>query len=150
MNSIEQYQEKIFESIKHIDEKGNEYWEARELGQILGYKEWRYFSIVIEKAQVACLQSNNNISANFGVYTKIVKTGVSTKEILDYKLSRYACYLIVQNSNPKYDNVALGQTYFAIQTRKQELNEKEYNLLSEDEKRLYRRRDYIMERQQMI
>ena len=140
MNSIEQYQEKIFETIKHIDEAGNEFWEARELQYILGYKEWRYFSVVIEKAQIACSQSNNNINTHFGVYTKIVKVGPTTKPIIDYKLSRYACYLIVQNSNPKYDNVALGQTYFAIQTRKQELNEKQYNSLSEDEKRLYRRK----------
>ena len=84
--------------------------------------------------------SNNSINSNFGVYTKIVKTGVSSKSIIDYKLSRYACYLIVQNANPKFKSVSLGQTYFAIQTRKMELSEKEYNELSEDEKRLYRRR----------
>ena len=84
--------------------------------------------------------SNNSINSNFGVNTKIVKTGVSSKSIIDYKLSRYACYLIVQNANPKFKSVSLGQTYFAIQTRKMELSEKEYNELSEDEKRLYRRR----------
>lgn len=140
MSDIEEFREKIFDDIKHIDEYGNEYWEARELQQILGYKEWRYFSAVIEKAQVACSQSNNNINSNFGVNTKIVKTGVSSKAIIDYKLSRYACYLIVQNANPKYNAVALGQTYFAIQTRKMELTEIEYNNLSEDEKRLYRRK----------
>ena len=140
MNNIEQYKEKNFENIKHIDDNGNEYWEARELQQILGYKEWRYFSAVIEKAQVACSQSNNNINSNFGVNTKIVKTGVSTKTIIDYKLSRYACYLIVQNANPKFEAVALGQTYFAVQTRKMELTEEEYSRLSEDEKRLYRRK----------
>ena len=130
----------IFESIKHIDEAGNEYWLARELQGILGYKEWRYFSSVIEKAQIACDQSNNSINSNFGVNTKIVNTGVSTKPVLDYKLSRYACYLIVQNSNPKYKNVALGQTYFAIQTRKMEITEEEYSKLGEDEKRLYHRK----------
>ena len=140
MNSIEQYKEKTFEDIKHIDDNGNEYWEARELQQILGYKEWRYFSAVIEKAQVSCSQSNNNINSNFGVSTKIVKTGVSTKTIIDYKLSRYACYLIVQNANPKFEAVALGQTYFAVQTRKMELTEEEYSILSENEKRLYRRK----------
>ena len=140
MSDIEEFREKIFDDIKHIDEYGNEYWEARELQQILGYKEWRYFSAVIEKAQVACSQSNNNINSNFGVNTKIVKTGVSSKVIIDYKLSRYACYLIVQNANPKYNAVALGQTYFAIQTRKMELTEIKYNNLSEDEKRLYRRK----------
>ena len=140
MSDIEEFREKIFDDIKHIDEYGNEYWEARELQQILGYKEWRYFSAVIEKAQVACSQSNNNINSNFGVNTKIVKTGVSSKVIIDYKLSRYTCYLIVQNANPKYNAVALGQTYFAIQTRKMELTEIEYNNLSEYEKRLYRRK----------
>ncbi len=137
---LEKYEEMTFEKIKHIDDNGNEYWYARELQQILGYKEWRYFSAVIEKAQVACSQSNNSINSNFGVNTKIVKTGVSSKAIIDYKLSRYACYLIVQNANPKYKNVALGQTYFAVQTRKMELTEEEYEKLSEDEKRLYRRK----------
>ena len=140
MNELEKINETIFESIKHVDDDGNEYWYARELQQILGYKEWRYFSAVIEKAQIACSQSNNNINYNFGVDTKIVKTGISSKIILDYKLSRYACYLIVQNANPKYETVALGQTYFAIQTRKVELTEEEYGRLTEDEKRLYRRR----------
>ena len=140
MNKISNYNENVFENIKHVDENGNEYWHARELQTMLGYKEWRLFSAVIEKAQIACSQSNNQINSNFGVYPKIVKTGVSTKNIIDYKLSRYACYLIVQNANPKFEAVALGQTYFAIQTRKQELTEKEYSMLTEDEKRLYRRK----------
>ena len=137
---LEKYEEMTFEEIKHIDDNGNEFWSARELQQILGYKEWRYFSAVIEKAQVACSQSNNSINSNFGVYTKIVKAGATTKTIIDYNLSRYACYLIVQNANPKYKNVALGQTYFAVQTRKMELTEEEYSKLGEDEKRLYRRK----------
>ena len=140
MNEISNYNENVFENIKHVDENGNEYWYARELQTMLGYKEWRLFSAVIEKAQIACSQSNNQINSNFGVYPKIVKTGVSTKNIIDYKLSRYACYLIVQNANPKFEAVSLGQTYFAIQTRKQELTEKEYSKLTEDEKRLYRRK----------
>lgn len=139
MNEISNYNENVFENIKHIDEYGDEYWYARELQTMLGYKEWRLFSAVIEKAQIACSQSNNQINSNFGVYPKIVKTGVSAKNIIDYKLSRYACYLIVQNANPKFEAVALGQTYFAIQTRKQELTEKEYSSLTEDEKRFYRR-----------
>ena len=140
MNEIKEYSDKLFEDIKHMDENGNEYWEARELQLILEYKEWRYFSAVIEKAQIACSQSNNKINHHFGVNTKIVQAGISTKTIMDYKLSRYACYLIVQNANPKYKSVALGQTYFAVQTRKMELTEKEYSNLSEDEKRLYKRR----------
>lgn len=140
MNDIKLYSETIFENIKHKDENGIEYWEARELQNILGYKEWRYFLAVLEKAQIACSQSNNNINSHFGVYTKIVNAGVTRKPIIDYKLSRYACYLIVQNANPKFRTVALGQTYFAIQTRKMELSEEEYSKLTEDEKRLYRRR----------
>ena len=132
MNKIKEYNNKMFENIKHTGENGEEFWYARELQQILGYKEWRYFSAVIEKAQIACSGSNNNISSHFGVYTKIVKAGVSEKKVIDYKLSRYACNLIVQNANPKYETVSLGQTYFAVQTRKQELSEKEYHLLTED------------------
>ena len=119
MNNLKYYTEKTFEDIKHIDSEKNEYWEARELQIALGYKEWRYFQAVIEKAQIACVQSNNIINDHFGVYTKMVEIGSSTeRSVIDYKLSRYACYLIVQNANPKYETVALGQTYFAIQTRK--------------------------------
>lgn len=140
MNDIEIYNESIFENIKHVDENGDEFWEARELQSILGYKEWRYFLAVLEKAQIACSQSNNSINSHFGVNTKIVNAGATRKPIIDYKLSRYACYLIVQNANPKFKAVALGQTYFAVQTRKMELSEEEYNKLTEDEKRLYRRR----------
>ena len=139
MNNVE-LNNNIFDSIKHTDERGNEYWSARELMPLLEYKEWRYFIVAIEKAQVACMQSDNNVNIDFGVYTKIVKAGATTKSIIDYKLSRYACYLIVQNANPKYKNVALGQTYFAIQTRKMEIVEEEYIKLTEDEKRLYRRK----------
>ena len=140
MSDIEEFKEKIFDDIKHIDENENEYWEARELMRLLGYKEWRLFANVIEKAQVACSQSGNRINYSFSIYSKIIIAGKTKKPIIDYKLSRYACYLIVQNANPKYNAVALGQTYFAIQTRKMELTEIEYNNLSEDEKRLYRRK----------
>ncbi len=139
-NIIQNYNESIFESIKHIDADGHEYWLARELQKVLEYKEWRYFSAIIEKAQIACSKSNNNINYHFGFYTKMVDIGSKTSRmVVDYKLSRYACYLIVQNANPKYKAVALGQTYFAIQTRKQEIVEKKYSKLTEDEKRLYRR-----------
>ncbi len=82
MKEIESYKEKIFEEIKHIDEEGNEYWEARELQELLGYKEWRRFANVIEKAQIACSQSNNKINYHFGVYSKIVKAGEASKEII--------------------------------------------------------------------
>ena len=129
-----------FEKIKHFNENGEEFWYARELMNVLEYKEWRLFANIIEKAQIACSQSNNNINSHFGVYSKIVVAGKTTKPIIDYKLSRYACYLIVQNANPKFKAVALGQTYFAIQTRKMELTEEEYSKLTEEDKRLYRRK----------
>lgn len=141
MNEIEEYTRKTFDDIKHIDEKGHEYWEARELMKVLEYKEWRYFTTVIEKAQIACIHSKNNINNDFGACTKIVEAGSTSKPVIDYKLSRYACYLIVQNANPKYKAVALGQTYFAVKTRLQELVDIEYVGLTEDEKRIKKRKD---------
>lgn len=116
-NELKEYSKNSFKDIRHIDANGNEYWEARELQDLLGYKEWRYFSAVIEKAQVACSQSNNSINSHFIINTKKIDAGATSKSIIDYKLSRYACYLIVQNANPKFKAVALGQTYFAVQTR---------------------------------
>ena len=140
MNEIKEYTEKIFEDIKHIDEFGNEYWLARELMKVLEYKEWRKFNKVIKKAIEACVGSNYNTLYHFVLKDKMVSIGSnSVRKVQDYKLSRYACYLIVQNCNPRIKIIALAQTYFAIQTRKQELSEKEYNELTEDEKRLYRR-----------
>jgi len=129
----------IFESIKHVDQNGNEYWYARELQIVLGYIEWRKFCNAINKAIHACNISDYNVSDHFVGADKMVQTGDSTRKIFDYKLSRYACYLIAQNSDPRKYIVALAQTYFAVQTRKQELLEKNYSVLSEDEKRLYQR-----------
>ncbi len=141
MNELENYNESIFESIKHIDEYGNEYWEARELQKVLEYVQWRRFNEVIEKAKIACTNSKYLVNEQFAENGKMIKVAKgAVRKIIDYKLSRYACYLIVQNANPSKKVVALGQTYFAIQTRKQELTEKEYNNLTEDEKRLYRRK----------
>ena len=140
MNQIKEYSKKIFEDIKHIDEKGNEYWYARELQNVLGYHQWRSINDLIERAKVACRESKYNIDDHFALYRKMVNIGSkTTRNVADYKLSRYACYLIVMNGNPQKEIIALAQTYFAIQTRRQELSEKEYNELSEDEKRLYRR-----------
>ena len=130
----------IFENIKHIDKYGNEYWYARELQYALDYKEWRKFEGAIEKAKIACDNSSINTNDHFVEVNKMIDLAKKAKRtVLDYKLSRYACYLIVQNSDPRKEVVALGQTYFAIQTRKQELIEKNYNELSEDEKRFYQR-----------
>ena len=140
MNEIKEYTKKVFEDIKHIDENGNEYWYARELQNILEYHQWRSIHDLIERAKIACKESQYNINDHFALYRKMVDIGSKTKrKVLDYKLSRYACYLIVMNGNPKKEIIALGQTYFAIQTRKQELSEKEYSELTEDEKRFYQR-----------
>ena len=140
MNEVKEYTEKIFENIKHIDEFGNEYWLARELQNVLGYHQWRSINDLIERAKVACKESKYSVDDHFAEQRKMVDIGSKTKRIIqDYKLSRYACYLIVMNGNPKKEIIALGQTYFAIQTRKQELSEKEYSELTEDEKRFYQR-----------
>ena len=140
MNNLETYSESIFENIKHIDEFGNEYWDARELMPLLEYSKWENFHKVIKCAMLACETSNNNVSDHFPELRKtIAMPKGASKTVVDYKLSRYACYLIVQNANPKKKSVALGQTYFAVQTRKQEITELEYSRLSEDEKRLYTR-----------
>ena len=138
MNNIE-INNSLFEDIKHVDEEGNEYWNARELKNVLGYVQWRRFNDVINKSKDACKNSNYNVVDHFADIGKKVKTGDSIRRILDYKLTRYACYLIAQNGDSRKQVIALAQTYFAIQTRKQELIEKEYELLTEDEKRLYQR-----------
>ena len=129
-----------FESIKHIDENGIEYWYARELMKVLSYKDWRYFDAVIEKAKIACQNSEITDIDHFVVDNKMVEIGSGARrEQKDYKLTRYACYLIAQNANSRLKIVALAQTYFAVQTRKQEITEKEYSMLTEDEKRFYQR-----------
>ena len=129
-----------FDDIKHIDEFGREYWSARELQIVLGYKEWRKFNAVIIKAQEACNHSNNKSLDHFVGAAKMVQIGSdTTRKVDDYKLSRYACYLIAQNGDPRKEAIALAQTYFAIQTRRQELSEKAYSELTEDEKRFYQR-----------
>ena len=140
MNDIREYNETTFENIKHIDGYGNEYWLARELMKALKYSKWSNFVGVIEKAKIACELSEKIVYEHFADVGKLSKRANSAEvEIKDYRLSRYACYLIVQNSDPRKEVVALGQTYFAVQTRKQEISEKEYNLLTEDEKRIYQR-----------
>ena len=140
MNELTNYNESVFENIKHIDENGIEYWEARELQKVLEYKEWRKFEGVINKAKQACDTSKFNVSEHFVGADKTIKMPKGAKKIIcDYKLSRYACYLIVQNADSRKKVIALGQTYFAIQTRKQEISELEYENLTEDEKRFYQR-----------
>lgn len=136
MSDIKKYSEKTFEEIKHINEFGNEYWLARDLAVVLEYSQWRNFLGVIEKAMEACANSGFNVDDHFAGVSKMVHIGSNTqREIEDIKLSRYACYLIVQNSDPRKKVVALGQTYFAVQTRRQELQD-DFNKLDENTKRL--------------
>ena len=140
MNTLDKYKQNIFEDIKHIDEDGNEYWYARELQPTLKYTQWRRFENVINKAKTACENSNINVDGHFANVGKMVDIGSKTKrETNDYKLSRYACYLIAQNGDSRKEIIALGQTCFTIQTRKQELSEKEYHELTEEEKSFYQR-----------
>ena len=135
------YTNNIFENIKHVDECGNEYWLARDLSKVLEYKDWRNFQKVIDKA-ITSAQNSVSFEENWIVeITKPIKTGKGKEEFIkDYKLTRYKCYLIVQNADPSKEVVAMGQTYFAIQTRKQEITEQEYDSLSDDNKRFYQRR----------
>ena len=140
MKELEKINETIFESIKHVDDEGNEYWYARELQKVLEYTEWRKFVGVIKKAINACKTSNYVASDHFVGTDKMINLGKGgQRKVSDYKLSRYACYLIAQNGDSRKKVIALAQTYFAIQTRKQELLEEEYNSLTEDEKRIYQR-----------
>lgn len=140
MNELEKINETIFESIKHVDEDGNEYWYARELQKVLEYTEWRKFVGVIKKAINSCKASNYVSSDHFVGTDKMINLGKGgQRKVSDYKLSRYACYLIAQNGDSRKKVIALAQTYFAIQTRKHELLEQEYNNLTDDEKRFYQR-----------
>lgn len=115
INKLKNYNKSVFENIEHIDENGNEFWFARELQQVLEYKKWQKFINVIENAKIACEKSNYNVLDHFTQVGKMVEIGSGAKrKQVDYELSRYACYLIVQNSDPKKQVVALGQTYFAV------------------------------------
>lgn len=140
-NEIARYSEETFESIKHVNEYGNEFWYARELQSILEYTEWRNFQKLIEKAQTACENSDMAVDECF---VEVNKTSPmpngGVKLIDDYILSRYACYLIVMNGDPRKEVIAVGQTYFAVKTRQQELID-HYDELSEDQKRLAIRKE---------
>lgn len=136
------YTESLFESIKHTNEYGEEFWYARELQVALEYKEWRNFCKVLDKAKTACSNSDNLLDDHFVEVNKIVEAGATTKPIEDYELSRYACYLIVQNGDSRKKVIALGQTYFAVKTRQQELIDN-FDDLTEDKKRLAIRHEMI-------
>ena len=131
---------KSFEDIKHIDENGVEFWYARELMPILQYSNWQNFEKIIDKAKISCENSGISVFEHFIDINKLSKRANNAEvEIKDYELTRYACYLIAQNGDSRKKVIALAQTYFAVQTRKQEITEKEYSMLTEDEKRFYQR-----------
>lgn len=140
MSELKGKEYKRFEDIKHIREDGSEYWSARELAPTLEYTQWRNFENVIKRAMIACENSGHNILNDFAEVSKIVEAGITSKPKKDYDLSRYACYLIVQNGDPRKEVIALGQTYFAIQTYRQELAD-HFNQLDEDRRRLVVRGD---------
>ena len=136
MADIQQYSEQTFESIKHINVYGQEFWYARELARVLEYKDFRNFEQSIFKAMDACKNSGYDIADHFGDATEMVEIGLGAQRgFPSYTLSRYACYLTVMNGDPRKEVIAVGQTYFAVKTRQQELVEN-YDQLSEDQKRL--------------
>jgi DNA-damage-inducible protein D len=125
---------KDFETIKHLDEDGVEFWTARELMPLLGYDHWQKAEDVIGRAARACVNSGQVVDNHFNRSVKMVKIGINTvREVIDWKLDRYACYLIAQNGDPNKPEIAQAQSYFAIQTRKQELSRQ----ISSEEKRLF-------------
>lgn len=143
-NELSHKHNNLFDKIKHTDENGNEYWSARDLSKVLEYSEYRHFLPVIERAKEACTNSGQEVVNHFEDILEMINLGkTAQREVESVKLSRYACYLIVQNADPGKEVVALGQTYFAVQTRLQEIRQMdEYNRLStEDEKRLFLRNE---------
>lgn len=130
------YSDQTFEDIKHINEDGQEFWYARELQHVLEYSQWRYMKETVERARLACENSGLNPDDHFAEVRKMVTIGSGAERAVeDYMLSRFACYLVVMNGDPRKEVIAVGQAYFAVKTRQQELIEK-YEEMSEDQKRL--------------
>lgn len=143
MSDLVKYSEQTFESIKHVNEYGEEYWLARELQPVLEYAQWRRFSDAIERARLACKNSGFAVEDHFADVGKMVDIGSGAeRQIDDVMLSRYACYLIVMNGDPRKEVIAIGQSYFAVKTRQQELIDN-YEQMSEDQKRLAIRNEMI-------
>jgi DNA-damage-inducible protein D len=148
---IGQQHHATFDGIRHLDETGNEHWLARELAPLLEYPQWRNFLPVLTKAREACKQSGQSAANHFAEMRKMVDIGSGAqREVEDVRLSRYACYLIVQNGDPSKPVIANGQTYFALQTRRQELaDDAKFAQLSEDEKRLAIRNELAAHNKQL-
>ncbi len=149
---IEKKHHQTFESLKIVDSEGKEFWSARQLAKILEYSEYRHFVPVIERAKAACENSGHSVDDHFEEALVMVKIGSGAqREVEDYELSRYACYLIVQNGDPTKPVIANGQTYFALQTRRQELADNEaFQRLKEDEKRLFLRNELKEHNKQLV
>ncbi|MGB0466651.1 MAG: DNA damage-inducible protein D [Pontibacterium sp.] len=141
-----------FERLKYTAEQGQEFWSARDLAPLLDYKDWRNFLKVVRKSIQACEASNHEVSDHFVETTKKVSLGSGAqRELDDIHLSRYACYLVVQNGDPTKPVIAAGQTYFAVQTRRQELADDEaFKQLREDEKRLFLRNELKEHNKQLV
>ncbi|MGK5090241.1 DNA damage-inducible protein D [Bdellovibrionota bacterium FG-2] len=142
---------KDFESIKKTDELGYEYWEARELMPLLGYVKWQAFHESVNRAKATCVATNQPLADHFTGAGKMIKIAKNTpkeasRKIIDYRLSRFACYLIAQNGDPRKPEIAFAQVYFAVQTRKQEL----YETLDDDGKRLFTRHQVISHNKQLF
>lgn len=140
MKELKAKEYKRFEDIKQIRPDGTEFWSARELAPALEYTKWENFQNVIKRAMIACENSGHWVEDDFPEVRKIVDAGIASKPVKDYELTRYACYLIVQNGDPRKEVIALGQTYFAIQTYRQEVAD-HFNELDEDRRRLVVRGD---------
>ena len=151
-NNLEQSHHQTFEEIRHIDVNGNEFWYARALSKVLDYTDFRNFVKVIKKAKEACINSGQVVTDHIVEVNEMVKIGSDAQRKMDsYALSRYACYLIVQNGDPSKQVIANGQTYFAIQARRQELqNDEAFDQLKEDEKRLYLRNELKEHNKQLV
>ena len=152
MTPVDKKHHQTFDDLRRQAEDGGEYWSARDLQLVLEYVQWRRFEYAIEKAKTACQNAGQSVEDHFAATGKMVALGSGAKrEVGDYRLSRYACYLIVQNGDPGKPVIANGQTYFAIQTRRQELADDEaFRQLDEDKKRIFLRNELREHNKQLV